>query len=254
MKRILLVLLLPILSFAFSTSASAQFEGKIFFEMQNYSENGSAEQTNFSMTASGDRLFISSNRQVETVAGLKTSGLLVRNDLNDFIFHTAPGEALKISKDDIDGLIQLIQRFNRSLPQSEQKAAFDWEKSVIETGNTRSILGYQTAEFQLNLEDADETVSVWVTQDIKVNWGLLMQFWYETGQKIGGDNVPVELVMNRNSFPLLIEVVDNGKTTMSLEARSIDLSGFDRGVLDLSDQTKLLGMSELMINLFRQQR
>lgn len=254
MKRILIVLSLPILSFAFAASALAQFEGEIMFEMQNYSENDSAERTSFSMTVSGDRLFITSNRQVEAVAGLKTTGLLVRNDLQDFVFHTAPGEALKIAKNDIDGLIQLIQRFNRSAPQSEQKAAFNWEESVIETGNKRNIQGYQTAEFRLSLEDSKETVSVWVTEDIKVNWGLLMQFWYETGQKLGGENVPVELVMNRNSFPLLIEVAENGATTMSLEATSINLSGFDRSVLDLSSQTKLIGMSEMMINLFRQQR
>jgi len=60
--------------------------------------------------------------------------------------------------------------------------------------------------------------------------------------------------MNSNSFPLLIEVFRDETVVMKAEALSVNRSGFDRSKTSVPSDFKLLGLTDLMMNFFRQQR
>ena len=57
--------------------------------------------------------------------------------------------------------------------------------------------------------------------------------------------------MNSNSFPLLVEVIDNGRLAAKFESVGIETKNFDRSVVELSDQKRLVSITEVMMNMFR---
>lgn len=231
--------------------AYSQFEGEILFNLEQYQPNRT-ERSEFSLTAVANRLFISSQKDVKVVSGLSSNGLLVRNDLQDFVFNAGENQAIKVSKSDLDGLINLIDRFSGS-SSSGSNDNFDWKNRIVETENLKQHLGYDVQEFRLLGENINQYVSIWLTQDIKVLWGLMTDVWNRAGNRFVDSEFPVELIMNSNSFPMLVEVFDNGQLVAKFESLSVNTNSFDRSVVELSEQKQLIGLTEMMMNMFRQQ-
>lgn len=250
MKRTLFTAILILFS-GLTYTAEAQFEGEINFLIHNPQEP--ADVTNLDLTFTKNRIFIGSSSSMDVMTGLSTNGILVRNDHQDFVFMTGQNEALKIAKTDIDALVNLINRV-QGRSNATPSDNFDWEQKVIETGNTRTINGYSASEFVLKRENENEYVSVWLTDAIKVDWGLLNEAWHTTGSKQVGEEIPIELVMNRNSFPLLVEAYQEGQPVFRAESVSVNNRNFDRSKTEISSDTKLLGFTDLMMNMFRQRR
>lgn len=251
MKHTLLSFFLTItLFFAFNTEAYSQFEGEIKFQVEDYtsSEPGQAD---FTFTATHNRLYLSSEQDIDVITGLRANGLLVRNDHNDFIFNTDTDQAFRVSKDDLDSLMNMIERFSGTSKNGETEK-FDWEAGVEETGNTRLHLGYELHEFRLIGEHDHQFASIWLTNQIKVQWGLMVDVWNTAGPRFSESELPIELIMNPHSFPLLVEVFDDGQIVYKAESTNINTDNFDRSRLGLSDDKKLLGLTELMMNMFRQ--
>jgi hypothetical protein len=241
----LLFLMLP------SQAVHAQFEGQINFSIQNPLESPN-QATLLGMTFTRDRIFLETNNDMDVMTGLSAKGVLVRNDHQDFIFMTGDDEAVKIEKKDIDNLVNLLNRVAGRSTESE-KAAFDWEKHVSETGNSRTIHGYTASEFVLHQEDENRTVSIWLTDEIKVHWGLLDEAWNTTGRHQLEEEIPIELIMNRNSFPLLIEAFEDNQRVLVAKAESVSQQ-VDRSKTEVASGIKLLGFGDLMMQMFRQRR
>jgi len=243
-------ILLPLcLLFVANTAVYAQFEGEIQFQIVDLT-NPLQEQSGFTFTAANNRLFISSEQDVDVITGLRANGLLIRNDLQDFIFNTDKDQSLKVSKEDLDGLMNMLERFGGTKNSETEK--FDWETGVEETGNTRTHLGYELNELRLKGEDEGQFASIWLTSDIKVGWGLMVDVWTRAGARFSDSELPIELVMNPNSFPLLLEVFDRGSLVYKAESTHVNTGNFDRSVVELSDDKPLVGLTELMMNMFRQ--
>ena len=248
-RTFLFSLLLIMLS---TGSVYAQFEGQIIFDIQQQGQTG-IEESSFKMVATKDRMLLESTERVNVMAGLNTSKLLVRNDYQDFVFHTGSNEAMKITKGDLDGLVNLIKRFQGRNGQNE-KEKFDWDTSVRETGNTKTLHGYLLREFHLATDQPGNYSKIWLTDGIKVNWGLLSEFWYQAAQDFTESELPVELIMNRNSFPLVIELYQGNQLVFQAVASNVITDSFDHSDLELADNTRLLGLTDLMMNMFRNQR
>lgn len=248
MKKLLLIPLF--LFFAGLSAADAQFEGEIKFQIQYY-DDGIPVQSELLFTSAGERIMITSENDVNVITGLQSNGVLIRNDQQDFIFNTGKNEALKVSKEDMDGLMDLIQRFGSENTETEN-ADFDWENKVEETGNTQTVHGYEVHEIRLKGESPDQFVSVWLTSDIQMDWGLMYDVWHSVGKNFSETDIPIELLMNPNSFPLVIEVYDIGEIVYKIEPGEINTDDFDRTVLELSDQKVLIGLTDVMMNMFRQ--
>lgn len=230
--------------------AYSQFEGEIIFNLEQYDMNR-VESSEFRLTAANDRIFIRSQKDVNVVTGLRSDGLLVRNDLQDIVFNTGENQAMKVSKADIDGLMNMIERFSGS-SGSNQGEQFDWENRIVETENVKQHIGYEVQEIRLMGENINQYVSIWLTQDIKILWGLMTDLWNGAGNRFFDSGLPVEVLMNSNSFPLLVEVFDNGQLMLKFESVNVVTDNFDRTVVELPEQKRLVGLTEMMMNMFRQ--
>ena len=249
--RYISLILLLVLSGGLQDKAKAQFEGEINFLLQDL--NAAGQATTIDLVFTDDRISIESSGRLDVMPGLSANSVLVRNDESDFLFRTGPREAYQIAKSDIDALINLINRV-QGRDANTQQTGFKWSESVKETGNTRVIHGYESKEFVLLRDGVNERISVWLTEGIRVNWGLLEETWHTTGARQLDEEIPVELIMNRNSFPLLIEVFSGENVNYRVESVSVKTSDFNVNKTETSSDTEILGLSDLMMNMIRQGR
>jgi len=237
--------------FALPISVSAQFSGVVNYDAYNPS-SASGEIVNINMAFSENRIAVDSNISMNLMAGLRARGVYVRHDLSDFVVVTTDDEGLKITKSELDNLVDMINQFQGRKPASEQKP-FDWDKRVRETGETKEIHGYTAVEFQLDGDRQGEVISVWLTDQIKVDWGLLLDAWTSVGASQFDQEIPIEILMNANSFPLLVEVERSGRVVYRAETTSVSSPLNDLSQVNVPGSLKLLGLSDLMMNFFRQQ-
>lgn len=252
MKPFLTTLLFSfLLVFSSFNEAKAQFEGEIIYHMVDPSDENSDSSSMF-LIFTRDRIYVNSSNELDVMAGLSTSGILVRNDLQDFVLTMDNNEGLKIARSELESLTSMLNRLQGRT--DVQQTPFPWDDKVVETGNSREILGYNAQQFILNGDNQDEYVSIWLTNQIKVNWGLLLDAWNSTGKQQFDNEIPIEIVMNKTSFPLLIEVYRENEIVFLAESVSINTDQFDRSRVEISSDMKLLSFSDLMMNFFRQQR
>jgi hypothetical protein len=237
--------------FAIPSTVFAQFSGVISYDAYNPSSS-SGEVVNINMAFSENRIAVDSNISMNLMAGLRTRGVYVRHDLNDFVVVTTDDEGLKITKTELDNLVGMINQFQGRTPAAEQKP-FDWDQRVRETGETKEIHGYSSVEFELDGEREGEVISVWLTDKIKVDWGLLLDAWSSVGASQFDQEIPIEILMNANSFPLLVEVKRAGQVVYRAESTSVSSPLNDLSLVNVPESLKLLGLSDLMMNFFRQQ-
>ena len=203
------------------------------------------------MVFTKNRIFVDSNVSMNVMAGLQAQGVLVRHDLQDFVVITNQQEALTVAKSDLENLIILINRM-KGREQVSANEPFPWEERLVQTGEQMDILGYNSHQFILKGNKEGEYASVWLTEEIIVDWGLLSDAWYAIGAKQVDQEVPIEIVMNNQSFPLLIEAYENDQLVFKAESVSINETSFDRSKTRLSPDLKVIGLTDLMMNMFRQ--
>ncbi len=253
MKSLLKLSLLFFLFSIFGANlAFAQFEGEIRYAIYNPAGQ-LGEAAGMNLTFTKDRIFVDSNISMNVMAGLNARGVLVRNDLNDFVVLTTDGDGLKVAKSELDGLVNLMNRM-QGKPENSQRTPFPWDEKVEETGATRQIQGFNVHEFILKGENPGEKTSVWLTDGIKVNWGLLLDAWHTTGSSQFEHEIPIEMVMNNTSFPLLVEVHEENEVVMRAEAMSVNSRNFDRSKTEIPSDLNIISLTDLMMNFFRQQR
>lgn len=230
--------------------ATAQFEGEITFLVSNPNQQ-KKQPVEMDMTFTPNRIFIDSNVSMEVMAGLRAKGVLVRHDKQDFIVITDQSEGLQVAKSDLESLVNLMNQM-KGRQEKESSQPFPWEERLVETGEEKEIQGYHASQFILKGDKEDEYVSVWLAEEINVDWGLLSDAWYAIGSKQIDQEVPIEIVMNNKSFPLLVESYQNGQVVFKAESVSVNEDTFDRTKTRLSPSLKLIGLTDLMMNMFRQ--
>lgn len=231
--------------------ASAQFEGEILYHLTNPSQE-IQEANSMYLLFTKDRIYVDSSSDMNVMAGLRTNGILVRNDQQDFVLMMGNNEGLKVAKSELESMAAMINRIQGR--SNVQPVPFPWDEKVIETNNRKDIHGYTVQQFILNGDNPGEFVSVWLTNQIKVNWGLLLEAWYSTGKKQFDNEIPIEMVMNKSSFPLLIEVYRDESIVFQAESITVNTRNLDRTKTEISPDLKLLSFTDMMMNFFRQQR
>lgn len=231
----------------FHGEAAAQFEGVIEFRSWEPGRVG-AGQRSVSVYATPDRLFLESAETYRPFSGMNTDGFLVRNDLNDFVIFSADDPvALKIAKGE-------VENFNRLAGYLQGSGNVVPGRRIEVTGRTDRIRDYDVEEVRVHEEEPGNYISVWLTSEIKINWGILQEMWHSTLAGLAPTNLPVQLFMNRNSFPLRIEYYQGGRQTALAEAVSVRAGRVERKKLEIPEGTSQIGFADLMMRMMRERR
>ncbi len=231
--------------------ASAQFEGEVRFHAFEPDEPNSPTRT-VQFFATPDRILLQSNFRYRAFPGLDADAFMVRNDRQDFVFLSGSEQAMQISKDEVQGLANLIGRMQGG--NQGQSRSFDWDTRLEETGQTQQILGFRTEQFKVHEENSDRYVSVWLTDEIQIRWGMLQDTWDQTLSSVIEIDMPIEVFMNRRSFPLQIDYYDGDRLITRVEARQVDRRAVNPERFDIPEGARMIGIADLMMNMMRQRR
>lgn len=227
----------------FTQPASAQFEGKITFNSYEYSADGTQEKEDeFTMFITSDRILLQGDKKYEFMGSIQTEGVLVRLDFQDFVFLTGDERALKISKSDITSMMNMFSNGESSSEVAAKSEDIDYER----TNETATIKGYKCEKFIFRDEDeVNEHTEVWMTRDLKMNWGMLAEPWGGGADEIVG-SLPTNLVFKENYFPLKVEAFENDNLVSSLEATEVSTSPIAKAMVQVPSGVQVLSFQDYL--------
>lgn len=234
-----------------STSAFAQFEGQI--TMNIYSEDkGNTEVNKMNLYATSDRIMIQGDENVDFMQGMSSDGLLIRNDMKDFVILTGEDEALQVTKAEIEGLVEMLASWSGDDTENPTGRDVNHEFS----DRTQTIMGMETAEMIVrDAENPDKHLSIWLTPDVDINWGMLGEPWKnmpgDIEQELNG--VVQDIIFKGKNFPLKIEAVENDERFTVMEVTNVNRSNIAKAMVEVPSGTTLMSFKDFMFKMMMEQ-
>lgn len=247
--------LTALLLLAVAFPAVAQFEGKIVFNSYDVTTDGSQKQNDqFTLYLTGDRIMLEGKNQYNVIGSIPTEGILVRLDFEDFVFLTGKETAMKISRKDIDSMMKMFNSEQSSRGQGSTSPEIDADVNYEKTGETSQINGYSCEKFVFReKENSNNHAEVWLTSDLKINWGMLAEPWGNTELDMMGDNLSFDLIFKEGYFPLRMETYESGKLTGVTEASEISESNIAKAMVQVPQGVQVLSFQDYLFNKMSQQ-
>ena len=119
------------------------------------------------------------------------------------------------------------------------------------TDNTRTIKGYKTYELLISSSEDDEKMSVWLTPNIDINWGMLAEPWKNLPAEADKavNRISRDAVFTGKNFPMLIEVTGKKGTEKVMEVNNINKSSIAKAMVQIPTGVNLIGVTELMFKM-----
>lgn len=247
MKKYSPLLLASLFLFVSADYTFAQFEGKVTFSSYEVSANGDRKNSdNFTMYITPDRIFLQGDNSYDFMGNIKTEGVLIRLDFEDFVFLTGDEKALQISKADITSMMNMFGGDNGN--GSEADIAYE------KTGETQTISGYLCEKFIFTDEDdSNSYANVWMTKDLDINWGMLAEPWGEQVEDVMSEVLPMRLIFNEGYFPIKIEAYDDGKLNMVTRAEEITGSSIAKAMVQIPSGVSVLSFQDYLFQRLSEQ-
>lgn len=232
----------------FTQPAIGQFEGKVTYNSYDYTADGSQEkQDEFTLYITPDRIMLQGNKQYNFMGSIKTEGVLVRLDQQDFVFMTGSKEALTISKSDITSMMNMFGS-NSQTKAEEEKISYE------RTGETKTIQGYQCDKFIFkDDEDEDAHTIVWMTKGINVDWGMLAEPWGNSADDLISGGFPMDVIFKEKFFPIKVEGYKNDKLATVLEATEVNRSSIPSATVEIPSGVQVLSFQEYLFRKMSKQ-
>jgi hypothetical protein len=235
-----------LVSLIFSTNTHAQFEGQISMNLYG-EENGSVTVSKLNLYATSDRIMFKGEDNVEFMKGMNSDGLLIRNDMKDFVILTGQSQALQVTKAEIEGLVEMLSSW------AEESTEYDatsppkpnWEFS----DRTKTILGLETAEMIIkDEENPNKHLAIWMTPNVDINWGMLSERWKNLPKDIEREfnGVAQDIVFQGKNFPLMIEAVEGEDRTVVMEVTNVNRSNVAKAMVEIPSGTTLMSFKDFM--------
>lgn len=246
MKKFIYPLLAAGIIFFMAGEVQAQFEGKVLFESYQVDSKGDRnKQDRFTMFVTPERIMFQGDEQYNFIGNIKTEGVLVRLDFEDFVFLTGQDEALKISRQDI---ISMMNMFG-----NDEQPASPPDVNYQKTSETQQVRGYNCEKFIFTDKDnSDHHSVVWMTKDLNIYWGMLSDSWGDSKSSLGGD-IPLNLVFEEGYFPLKVETFEKGKLSGVMEATEVMESSIARAMVQIPSGVKVLSFQDYLFQKMSQQ-
>lgn len=231
---------------ALNFGLQAQFEGHITMNLYSQ-EKGATEISEVNMYVTSDRIFMKGEDEINFGNSFNSGGMLIRNDKKDFLILMEGNDALQVKKSEVEGLFKMFGSWSGSSNNSSSsKDELDYEY----TGKVKQIKGYETHELLITDSKNDVKVSVWLTPNIDINWGMLAEPW---------NNIPMDAdkaarisrdaIFTGKNFPMLVEVDGKKGVEKVMEVTNINKSSISKAMVQIPAGVNLIGVTELMFKM-----
>lgn len=261
MKKLRVTILFSLLILlAFSINAFAQFEGQITMKVYDHDkDNDEVEVSEFNLFATPTRIMIKGEENYEIMDNMNTDGFLIRNDMKDFVIMTGDNKALQVTKVEIEGLVEMFASWGTKEAKNPNAKA---DKNTLKTkyefsDRTRKINGFDTAELIItDIENPNQHLSVWLTPEIDINWGMLAEKWNnmpeDFEEEING--MTQELIFKGKNFPIQIDAVEGDERLTIMEATNVNRSSVAKAMVEVPSGTVLMSFKDFMFQMMMQEQ
>lgn len=237
-----------ILALSYSTSVFAQFEGQITMNLYGES-NGQKEVSELNLYATADRIMIKGEEDLTVMGQVNAGGLLIRNDMKDFVIMTEKDKALQATKAGIESIVEMMFSW---AGESAASSSSEPETEYEFTDRTKTILGHETTELIIkSTEDPNSHLSVWLTPDIDINWGMLAEPWKGMPKSIDREinGMSQDVIFKGKNFPLMIEAVEGDEREMVMEVKNVNRSSIAKAMVEVPSGVTLISLQEYIFNM-----
>ncbi len=246
MKTNKIATLLILMTVGLATSLQAQFQGQI--TMKVYGENnGKPDVNELNMFVTSDRIFLKGEEKMNFGQPVNPEGLLIRNDKKDFIVLLEKNDALQVRKSEIEGILKMVSGGVSSNNSSNSESNISYEY----TDRKKVINGREAYELLVKSKESTSTTSIWLTPNVRVNWGMLIDPW----NNLSGDTdyavnrIMREAIFNGNNFPVLVEVTGKKGTEKVMEVTNISESSIAKAMVEVPAGVNLISFFEFMLKM-----
>lgn len=230
--------------FILSQAANAQFEGQISMNIYSFNNGvkGDAEVVNLYTTQ--ERILIKGEDVINISDGLmEASGILIRSDMQDFVIMMGEKEALRFTKEELEGMFSMI-----SMMSGGEDAASEIDVDYSYTNEVRTIQGLNATELRVESDKEEgEYLSIWLTNDLDIDWGILAEPWNNVPPSFSGELNQMTQEFKSRNFPLLIEVTKDGKTETVFEVTKVRKSRIAKDMVEMPTGLELMSLQTMIM-------
>ncbi|MFP8488889.1 DUF4412 domain-containing protein [Gracilimonas sp. Q87] len=231
----------------FSGSVHAQFEGQITMDVFS-EDDGKIEVSQVNLYATPNRIMFKGQDNFSVMDQMSTDGLLIRNDMKDFVIMTEKDQALQVTKVEIEGLVEMLSSWGGDSKENRNTPKPDYSFS----DRTQTILGYETAEMIItDSENPNKHLSVWLAPEIDINWGMLAEKWNNMPKSIDSEinGVAQDVVFKGKNFPMLIEAVEGDERKTIMKVNNVNRSSVAKSMVEIPSGVTLMSFKDYVFRM-----
>jgi len=230
-----------------SSTAYAQFEGQVTMNLFSY-DNGQPEVSELNLFATKDRIMIKGEENMELMGGISSGGILIRNDMKDFVIMTESDKALQATKAGIESMVEMMFSWSGESDSDSESPEVEYEF----TERQKTVNGYETTEMIVkDAENPNKHISVWLTPDIDINWGMLAEPWKGMPKSMDKElnGMSQDVFFKGKNFPMMIESVEGSERTKLMEVLNVNKSSVAKAMVEVPAGVKLISLQEFIFNM-----
>lgn len=227
-----------------SMTAKAQFQGQVTMKVYG-EENGNKNVSEINLYSTSNRIMIKGEDTYSFSDGsFDASGLLIRNDKKDFVVMMGEKEALQFTKEELEGLFSMM-----GMMAGDEDKEVNVNPNTVYTNKTRNIMGFDCTELLVMNEDNSNTLSIWLTSEIDINWGMLSEPWMNVPDNMKDSASRLTQEFKSKNFPMLVEVTEDGETNTIMEVTNVNKSSIAKAMVEIPAGVDLVGLQEMIFKM-----
>ncbi len=226
-----------------SQAASAQFEGQISMSIYNYDDGVPTDTEVINLYTTQERILIKGEDVINISDGMmEASGILIRSDMKDFVVMMGEKEALRFTKEELEGMFSMISMMSGGA-ESEPKTNTNYRY----TNEVRTIQGLKTTELRVENDDQNGYLSIWLTNELDIDWGMLTEPWNNVPTSFSGQVNQMTQEFKSRNFPMQIQVTERGKTHTIFEVTDVRASRIAKDMVEMPAGLELMSLQQMMM-------
>lgn len=229
--------------FSFSQTVHAQFEGQISMTIYNQENGDITEENVVNLYTTQERILIKGEDKINISDGMmEASGILIRSDMRDFVIMMGEKEALRFTKEELEGMFSMI-----NMMSGGELDKSDSDMNYTYTNEVRTIEGLQATELRVYGKEQKNYLSIWLTNDLDIDWGMLSEPWKNVPGSMSGQVNQMTQEFKSRNFPLLIEVTEKGETSTIFEVTKVKKSRIAKDMVEMPAGLQLVSLQEMIM-------
>lgn len=123
----------------------------------------------------------------------------------------------------------------------------DSDMNYTYTNEVRTIEGLQATELRVYGKEQKNYLSIWLTNDLDIDWGMLSEPWKNVPGSMSGQVNQMTQEFKSRNFPLLIEVTEKGKTSTIFEVTKVKKSRIAKDMVEMPAGLQLVSLQEMIM-------